>query len=692
MAATVIRNFIAKALFKKKGAIANNKAVEFSSNALEQRLKNFGIDPNAIKSEQELNQILSYVKQAEDQAFQQRFGDMLAGSRFDKQADVLDMTGKKINPSKGIMGGKEINEQTLKEGLMKTDNPFSDLVNTPRPKTLAEREAEVLAGMEKNNKEAVQRIRNRKMVEEAIDNVSPGFAGDRKYDAQLVADDLAEKRFGKDFYDLDQKQQLDLYDEAYTGLSDSRFKNKPDPEDMATGGRAGFKTGLGKGFLEFISKQIKPRSKPKFDIEKFRKGPIDLDFLKSIDKKDLAPFIRSRDTMGRGGYGMYDNFKDMPAGLRAAELISTIKGPRNEINYKAAELFLGKKLKGNESADELIQMLNRQEMRADGGRIGYDNGSKLSDFIDVQASGSKSGKQQIKGAPEGITADNESINAIIKADIPISQKIDLLAEYKYGKGRTRIEDKGQEIYMDEGGFKDQDIGFGYNQGGEGISGSVMRDLRTGDDEFKIKFSKKFAEGGRIGLKDGMDRRTFLKIMGGLASVPILSKFLKPAKVASKAVKAAPVVSKSTPPPYFFELANKIKTFGKPDKVTYADRVEIHRYRGKNGDEYELIEDLNTGDMKIQKDKTGVGTYGDKSFDTIEDRTEMVFKKGQADETTKGKPADEYEEYKVEFDSDGTAADATELDAAVQKEIIEEATGNAPSIKKAGGGIARMLGE
>ena len=46
MAATVIRNFIAKKLFQKKGAIANNKAVEFSANALEQRLINLGIDPN----------------------------------------------------------------------------------------------------------------------------------------------------------------------------------------------------------------------------------------------------------------------------------------------------------------------------------------------------------------------------------------------------------------------------------------------------------------------------------------------------------------------------------------------------------------------------------------------------------------------------------------------------------------------
>ena len=112
MAVTVIRNFIAKALFKKQGAIANNKAVEFSANALEQRLKNFGIDPNAIKSEQELNQILSYVKQAEDQAFQQRFGDMLGGSKFDRKGEVFDMSGKKLDSSRGIMGGTQIDEKS----------------------------------------------------------------------------------------------------------------------------------------------------------------------------------------------------------------------------------------------------------------------------------------------------------------------------------------------------------------------------------------------------------------------------------------------------------------------------------------------------------------------------------------------------------------------------------------------------
>jgi len=135
---------------------------------------------------------------------------------------------------------------------------------------------------------------------------------------------------------------------------------------------------------------------------------------------------------------------------------------------------------------------------AEGGRIGYKDGPK----IKIQASGSKTGKNQIEGAPKGITYDSESIDAIIKADIPISQKIDLLADYQYGKGRTRIDNKDQEIFLDEGGFKNRNVGLGFNQDGEGISGSIMRNLETGDDDFKIRFLKRFANGGRIGFDKG----------------------------------------------------------------------------------------------------------------------------------------------------------------------------------------------
>ena len=115
----IIRNFIAKKIFQKKGVIANRKSVDFSANALEQRLKNAGINPNDIRSENELNQILSFVKQAEDAAFDQRYrviaADTLEGKGITekllgKRGEVVDMTGKKINKNQGIMGGKSVTE------------------------------------------------------------------------------------------------------------------------------------------------------------------------------------------------------------------------------------------------------------------------------------------------------------------------------------------------------------------------------------------------------------------------------------------------------------------------------------------------------------------------------------------------------------------------------------------------------
>ena len=203
-----------------------------------------------------------------------------------------------------------------------------------------------------------------------------------------------------------------------------------------------------------------------------------------------------------------------------------------------------------------------------------------------------------------------------------------------------------------------------------------------------------AQGGRVGLKDGMDRRTFMKIMAGLATLPVLGKFFKGAKVASKAAPVAmESATRSEPPTYFLKLVDKITKQGRPTTST-EDIMETYIYRGKNGDEYELVNDLKTGDLRITKDKTGIGTYGDKSFDTIEDRTVMEYKAPRQDvDVEKGKgtrEAPEYEEYKVEFDADGTEADATIIDELVQKEIIEESASEAPSIKKADGGRVGLL--
>ena len=101
----------------------------------------------------------------------------------------------------------------------------------------------------------------------------------------------------------------------------------------------------------------------------------------------------------------------------------------------------------------------------------------------------------------------------------------------------------------------------------------------------------FADGGvagllgeRPGYQDGkgpkMSRRNFMKIIGGLAALPVVGKFFKFAKPLAK-TKATEVVkdvaTTSSPPPYFFNLVNKIKTLG-DDTLPTKDKVIAKKYK------------------------------------------------------------------------------------------------------------------
>jgi hypothetical protein len=457
MVSSIITKFVAKQMARSKGVIANKKAVEFSSAAMEDRLMRNGFDPNAIKSESELLAILNSIKQKENLAFQREFKDIFTR----KNADVFDLQGKKIDTSKPIMGGKNI------------------------PET----EEEILARIQKENKESAERLREKRIKEKMDD-----------------------------------------------------MKEIEDPEDMATGGRAGFKSGLGKSFLNFL------------------------------------------------------------------------KGVKKEKPFSGKEFVEKRKFIGADKIENKINQIKNEKV--------------------------------LKEAQE---------------------------EFR----------KNPPVKFPEPGSKE------YKE----VLARVQRRL-MGDRKLN-------ATGGRVGLKAGMSRRAFLKLMGGVgAGIGALKSGLL--KLTGK--EAAPQVvkevvqqtTKSTPPPYFFELANKIKSLGKPDKVTYADRVEIHRYTGKNGDEYELVEDLSTGDIKITKDKLGSAGSGDETYEGVMDRSVMEYKKGDVnvdpDKKIASKAPDEYDEYKVEFDVDGTEADADDMSEFIRKEIIEETTSEAPKIKKAAGGVAYMLGE
>ena len=177
----------------------------------------------SIKSETELKMILNRIDASKKQTKEQK------DKAMKQLATIMDMKGRKIKPGARIMGGEEV----------------------------VETEAEILERLKRGNKETVERIKEKKLTEsfdpdmdDAIDNVSPGFSGDMKVDAELVAEELA-GRAGKVYDDLDVRERIDFYDKAYKGLSKKRFKDMPEPDDMANGGRAGFMAG-GMGRRAFL--------------------------------------------------------------------------------------------------------------------------------------------------------------------------------------------------------------------------------------------------------------------------------------------------------------------------------------------------------------------------------------------------------------------------------------------------------
>ena len=200
-----------------------------------------------------------------------------------------------------------------------------------------------------------------------------------------------------------------------------------------------------------------------------------------------------------------------------------------------------------------------------------------------------------------------------------------------------------------------------------------------------------AMGGRIGYKDGPDvpgRRKFMKIMGGLATIPFVGKFFKGAKTAAPAVeKAAEVAGQA--PSYFFDLVTKIKTLGRMSDGP-ADRIKVYSMKGQDGkSELMLTEDIGTGEMQIKK----IGKENDEMISEVQ-TMEYTPGSSMADETTKGIPADDYQEYtevqsriyKDEFN------DPDIVEGINVEDIVKEVKDQTPSIKKADGGIAMMLGE
>jgi len=125
------------------------------------------------------------------------------------------------------------------------------------------------------------------------------------------------------------------------------------------------------------------------------------------------------------------------------------------------------------------------------------------------------------------------------------------------------------------------------------------------EALKNKMRDDKADGGimRLGFKDGMNRRTFLKLLGGAMSIPIIGKIFKPLKVG-KTVTKVPIIKTDNvagKPEWFDQLVNKVILEGDDVTKRFAtgERQSIHQKTLKDGSVVRVTEDVDDGAIRVE---------------------------------------------------------------------------------------------
>jgi hypothetical protein len=137
---------------------------------------------------------------------------------------------------------------------------------------------------------------------------------------------------------------------------------------------------------------------------------------------------------------------------------------------------------------------------AKGGRVGFNEGSKLTDYLKTNISA----KTSSSSPEEGVKVKQEILDGIISLNIPLSKKLKLLGDLKFGKNRAKVDlselgkkygiDLGEEVYKDK--YFSPGLGAEYTTD-EGTKFNLM--VNPEDKGGSISVSRSFANGGSTGL-------------------------------------------------------------------------------------------------------------------------------------------------------------------------------------------------
>ena len=213
--------------------------------------------------------------------------------------------------------------------------------------------------------------------------------------------------------------------------------------------------------------------------------------------------------------------------------------------------------------------------------------------------------------------------------------------------------------------------------------NILKNMETGGK----KKRDLNADGGRIGFKDGMTRRTFLKLLGGLASIPIIGKIVKPLKTV-KGVKNVPIIKTDNvagKPEWFDQLVNKVIIEGDDVTKRFAtgERQSIHQKTLDDGSVVRVTEDIDDGAIRVEYESEA-NVFGDpvqmqykKPLPNEGDpRPTAQFDVAESGPVGRSRGPDDYE---IEVDEVGGSS-ISDLDSDVSK-LKQYATGKGPTMKE-----------
>ena len=103
--------WVLRTMMKSKGetgivqTLPNKDLVELNTQVTAQRLMQNGVDPTQLKNADQVENVIRNIEAAERANLAENIRGGVGGT---KTAKVFDMEGKQIDPKKGIMGGKQV--------------------------------------------------------------------------------------------------------------------------------------------------------------------------------------------------------------------------------------------------------------------------------------------------------------------------------------------------------------------------------------------------------------------------------------------------------------------------------------------------------------------------------------------------------------------------------------------------------